>query len=353
MINLISKIGFLWILILFGLSEPCVAMAKDSVVEQWLNTVRGKRWVTAMLDSGRSADGKRALGRIVLKQGMNERIVYEADATEVTVGWPFVSPDGTKVAFRLREKADGVEREAIYFMETQGTSYRKLVEISPDLATRPPDMLGLRLAWSHNNKKILFGAMLANSVVGPKTRKFGEWGPNKLMTVDVTSGEAIEQLPNIGTRVLGSGIGGPIITSQAWSPNNQRFVFMNDAGNFAIFKMDTREVTELGPGKNPTWSPDGRWIAVQKPGGPQSRGDGDYMIVSAEPPHREELLLRNRSTYAGLGFYGEALWLPDPRFLVVFHYPGEQGFAHVLDRETSALGKLPPGFWGRSWGGKK
>jgi hypothetical protein len=184
------------------------------------------------------------------------------------------------------------------------------------------------------------------------------------MRVDVASGE-VRPLLEAGRRVFGQGIWGSVITSQAWAPDNRRLVYMNDEGHAMILDTVTGAQEDLGIGTEPTWSPDGRFIAIKMPRerGTElgKRNEGDYMLIRLEPTREQTLLLSNprpfwrsfwRPDYYGVGYDGPALWLPDGRFLIIRRAHGEVEYPYVLDQTTGEIAKLPPGYWGHSWGGK-
>lgn len=279
------------------------------------------------------------------------------------LGGPVVSPDGTRLAFikdedTKDEDAAGLKFkftknvvEQLYSMNIDGSGLRVLLKLSPPPSTISGVYSRLSpLAWSHDNRKILTVNRL--TYVSPVD------GPSdfRLLLVDVASQEATVVLPLIGRRTMGSGIGGSVITPQAWAPDSRRFVYMNDDGNVVIHDLESGAETSLGRGREPTWSPDGHFIAFQLPGEKGGRREGDHVVVSVDPPHeRTRLLSNSRSLFSfrGLGYWGAAVWLPDSRFLTAVYYPGERGFAHVVDRMTGKTAKLPVRYSGPSWGGKQ
>jgi Tol biopolymer transport system component len=174
------------------------------------------------------------------------------------------------------------------------------------------------------------------------------------MLIDVDSGQTTPLL-DAGRRTFGQGAWGSVITSQAWAPDNRRLVYMNDHGRVIVLDTATRQEEDLGPGEEPTWSPDGRYIAIQKPPARDelATDKGDFLLVTLDKPAERTLLLSNRTTVTKTAYYyGPAIWSPDSRFLVIWQSEGEIEHPYVLERTTGEIAKMPHGYWGRSWGGK-
>jgi Tol biopolymer transport system component len=146
---------------------------------------------------------------------------------------------------------------------------------------------------------------------------------------------------------------GPMISVQAWAPDDRRFVYENERGYITIFDLATREHKEIALGRQPAWSPDGTCIVALRPIVWGSTGWGDdIFLISVRPPYAQTDLLQARGE-AGSTFYGPAVWLPDSRWLVI-HYVGffDQPSRYVLDRTTGHTAELPRGYrGGESWGG--
>jgi Tol biopolymer transport system component len=354
----------LWTLFVVSLLDEVTlaAMANGTLINQWTERVRSHRWVTAFSESSRSDRVPANVDSIVTILGGEEHIVYRMQPKDAELGEPIVSRDGMRLAFAKVERVGFQEihgklefRKTIYVMDVDGSKLQGLVELrSPTIAMRGAQ-IGTPVAWSHDNQKILFVGTLKNdaAVMRPPDQ-FGVWGPTKMILIHVVSGRT-EELLQLGPKMEGKSFFSPYISSQSWAPDNRRLAYMTDDGHVRILDIVTRNQDDLGAGLNPTWSPDGRFIAAQLPGDKKSRRDGDYVLISTEPPYKRSTLLSNARTllsFRGLGYSGPAIWLPDSRFLVIWYYPGDQGYPYLLDHMTGNLAELPPRSSGSSWGGK-
>lgn len=356
--------------------------------------MRTKPWVTAFFKHN----------SVVVKVGEQERIIYQAQPGDLIIGDPIVSWDGKKLAFTKTEWVpddSGVtppfdltsrpftareweewklgdwevrkRAEKIYTLEVDGSHLTAVAELA-----RPRNLLimgvysALQLAWSHDNSKIVYverlkggGAGGVPSVPRPEQypQRLGGLGPfteGVVKLLDVPSRQSVVLLASV-RRPLGFSI----ITSQAWSSDNRRLVYVNELSHVIVFDTVTREGEDFGEGEEPTWSPDGQFITFKEPWEIDTerakKTDGDYILVSADPLRQRTILLANNRPFwksslrSIVGYYGPALWSPDSRFLLVRHMNGllsEVGDWHVLNRTTKEIKEYPPSIgWGRSWGG--
>jgi Tol biopolymer transport system component len=333
------------------------AVGSETLTERWAEAMRAKQWVTAFTDGSRKDVVPLRVNLLVVSVGGRESIVFRAGPEDIEIGGPVVSPDGTRLAFVKTSEEHGRHRTAIYGMATDGSALRSLVELAPALGPIKGAETGpAPLAWSHDNKRIVFFGTLKEEAPTRPTRRPGDpFEPESLLLLEVDSGRLVTLIPAIGRRVFGSGIGGPVITSQAWAPDDRRLVYMDDRGHVIILDSATRSEQDLGAGMRPTWSPDGRFVAFQIPGGRKSRRDGDYMLVPVDAPNERAVLLSNARRLTllwGMGYSGAPIWSPDSRYVNILYVPGEQPYPYLFDRITGEGTKLPFRSLGDSWGGK-
>jgi hypothetical protein len=364
-------------------------MLGAGVAERWEEVMQAKQWVTAF--SGYvQPPGVPGLDDLIVKVGGHERVLYLAQPGDLVIAEPIVARDGKKVAFTKEELIGGDPKdrktwdvaEKLYTMDVDGANLRAIVDITPPgrpLVIIPGVRRVRELAWSHDNTKIAY-VVLHFDVTPDGVRKVREiprpeqlpcnlrgnlpWAESAVKLLDVASRQSVVLLPSVRHH---SGVGG-IITSQAWAPDNRRLVYVNDLSHVIILDTVTRMEEDLGEGENPTWSPDGRFIAFKEPweiGTERSKkNEGDYILISADPPRKRTILLKNDRPFWNsllmtdipVGYVGDALWSPDSRFLLVHRLERllspNGGVLYVLDRMTGEIEKAPPGSWGRSWGGK-
>lgn len=335
-------------------------MSGGGVVTRWTEAMRTKAWVTAFVDSSRPDAVPAPTDLVVVKIGEKERVVYRAQTHDFGLGWPIVSPDGTRLAFVKTEQIGQTAHTRLYGMDIDGSNLKMVADLERPAVPIKGASIASLVAWSHDNRALVVLGTLRSvwekefrppQLKGGKVEGVGP--PRGLMRVDVVSGEVVQVL-DFGRIVWGE-VGGPMITSQAWAPDNRRLVYMNKEKHTIILDTVTQAQVNLGPGREPTWSPDGRFIAIQTPQ-PKTERQGDYVLISTEPPYQRTRLLSNRRTplsFLGLGYLGAALWFPDSRFLMIYHYPGEVGYPYVVDRLAGEVASIPPlkGYV-YSWGGK-
>jgi len=52
------------------------------------------------------------------------------------------------------------------------------------------------------------------------------------------------------------------VTSECWSPDGKRLVYRMDGG-VRLYELDNDRSDAIAKGTDPTWSPDGNWIAFR------------------------------------------------------------------------------------------
>lgn len=321
-----------------------LAMASESVGVRWASSQDNKTWVTALADSSKRGTVPAPVDRIVMVTGRNERVVYEAHARDVALGEPVVSRDGSRIAFRkVEEESDG-NRDRLYVANHDGTGLKAVLEFRrPGFTIKGSIIGGASSAWSFDNRYLVTAGFVAQPTVP---------GRRSLVQIDLQSG-VVKQLAELAA--LGPGSFEQAITSQAWAPDSRRVVYTNEEGHAVILDTVSGSAVDIGRGRTAAWSPDGQFIAVQEHGAAGEIRQGDYVLIQPDPPHQRTKLLSNARRWFSpwrFGYLGPPVWMPDSRFVLIFHQESNQSVPYVFDRATKEIGKMPSRFVSESWGGK-
>lgn len=174
-----------------------------------------------------------------------------------------ISRDGEEIAFKLSFYPP--LREYLSVASSNGGGLREY----PDVVS-PHDF-----CWSNAKSKLALNAAVRRQLHG------------ELVIVDLSS-KAIQELE------AGAGV-----TSQCWSPDDKQVVY-GVGGSIRIYDLGERKSRDLATGENPTWSPDGNWIAFYH--------DGAYYAVRPSGADRK-LLFKQKDVRTGLWWspYGEVV----------------------------------------------
>ena len=322
-----------------------LSFAVGAAADRWLDAMRAKSWVTCFVSTSQERVVPAPMDRLIVTIGGEHRTVYDSTPRDFHLGDPVVSRDGTRLAF-IKVEADGQKvHKWLYVMSADGTDVRRLLQL------KAPPVVGVKgayigvapVAWSHNNRLLaVFGTLPDEPIVRERSSETLQ----TLMRVEVATGHHLAL-----RRRLGRIDEGHVITSQAWASDDRTLAYVNNQNH--VIMLDTAADTEedLGPGVEPTWSPDGRFIVFKEPySGPTSRKEGDYFIFDVATRSRSVLFAN--SNQAKRRFLGPANWSPDSNFLVVRRVRGEVSDFYVVDRRGGNPEKLPHGDWGYSWGGR-
>jgi WD40 repeat protein len=162
------------------------------------------------------------------------------------------------------------------------------------------ELFGGRMCWSPDDSKV---------VLTGSDRQNGGLRDTGLRILDLSSGETKSIDPK------------GEVTSQCWSSNGNRFVYGSSG---VVWLYDTRDAKphQLAQGQDPTWSPDGAWIAF-----------ADHSAYYAIRPNGEgkKLLFKKKNPGGGL------VWSPDSRIVAYSSQAGLTQSFPVIDAEVYRL----------------
>ena len=183
-----------------------------------------------------------------------------------------MSPDGTKIALEVVRWEGAVRAASLGVVRWDGSDLQQY-----------PGIQTLNTCWSHDQSKIAMTAFSkANTTLG-----IFEVASKQLHTFEPQS--EIDPKSHF--------------TSQCWSRDDAQLVYETE-GNVKVYEIGNRKWRILAKGTQPTWSPDGDWIAY--------RDGATYFAI--RPSGEDKKTLFNK-TRAVSGLY----WSPDSRFVAYIH----------------------------------
>lgn len=312
----------------FGFAIVCAmpALAAD-LPAKVMERARAKQWVTADWER----DDARIYSIVFNVGGVRRAEKLGDPGVGATV--MSLSRGGGKIAFIRYVEGIGEKGTKFCVMDVPGSKYIEVLEAD-----------ALEIAWSHDEQRLAFSGSWPSTT------------PGGVVVLDLRS-----QPPKVVLRrPFAFRKAGWSLTSQAWSPDNRRLVYVDRDQEMAILDVETGREEKLGPGRSPTWSPDGRFIAYEAADKPA----GDYYVLALKSPKDRKRVLRNRQsladTLAGRGeYFDAALWSPDGEFLLLKRFMSptwteELVQPHVLELASGDVEPLPLRSMGdmKSWGGK-
>jgi len=216
---------------------------------------------------------------------MREGQITEGSGAAFHPAW---SPDGQQIAFILAEEMEGITRETIWVMRSDGSQAQRLFT--------PPDFgYAGDVVWSPDGERLAF---YLGGVEGADiwVCKADGSGPERLVTsADPES----------------------IYTVQpAWSPDGERIAYTQqiitprpeghgflEANTIWVMEADGSDPQQITEGELPAWSPDGNKIAFAR--------------TIEEPEYQRQIWIRDLSTGEewSLGPGYEPAWSPDGEWI--------------------------------------
>jgi len=199
---------------------------------------------------------------------------YKEEKLQVTNGPPnegAVSRDGENIAFEL--SSDRPYRRFLGTARVDGSGFREYPDVvSPN-----------SFCWSNDKSKLALNAALRRHLHG------------ELLIVGLDS--------KVTQEVEASGF----VTSQCWSPDDKQIVY-GVGDSIRIYDLAGKKWRELAKGEEPTWSPDGNWIAFHH--------DDAYYAIRPSGADRKQLF-NQKGIRTGLW------WSPDGRVVAYMCLGGE------------------------------
>jgi Tol biopolymer transport system component len=246
---------------------------------------------------------------VIKELGLNQvmELRYPAGST--------LSPDGNQIAYvrRLSAKDRDV---SITIYNLRDNIVRDLIHSKQEISD---------LVWSPNGEEITF---ITQEDYDHNFRL-------NLRVVNVSIGRISELLPE--TRLNPASI--------SWSPNDKELVFQAGAGDrqpndplpgIFVFNQENKTIKRLDSGSNPSWSPNGEFIAYL----------GDYFkkeernnwyIMKPDGTNKQILFSHKEFIPSGQGFIAKLIWSPDMRYVIYHRTAGEQMYdkkTYLLDLKT-------------------
>ena len=266
---------------------------------------------------------------------------------------------------------------AVIYVTTDGKNGTRLWQWTPATATQEiilecPNVLCSNVVLSPDGSGLLYGRLETDAITNPSgiqsiwwldltTRETAplfqdahmpgfnpQWSPDgrrlsytsiypqEIRIYDIETGES----QSISTQTGNPGV---------WSPNGEKLLLTDivPVGEYQLSKLfqydlSSQELTSLDAGQRlmdnyPSWSPDGKWIAVVRgewDSGTYAFGNQIWLMRSDGTEARPVTQVQNT-------FHGQPVWSPDGQYLLFdFHFSGSSGVysgIKILDLETEEV----------------
>jgi hypothetical protein len=254
-----KKVAAFCLLLVISLPAVAVPQSKESVRAELIRLQKQTGLTLASLGFGLNVAlfDKRTLVQIPISTGL-------------TIVTGTISRDGTEIIVsRLRASAS----DSLELLRTDGSDSRKLPLTYAGAMVSPVQSL----CWSYDKSRLAVGIHRGSPEL-------------KLEILNLGSGVDQTVAPSVKEQI-----------SQCWSSDDKNIVY--EAGDgVRIYEVGgDKSSTLLAPGgKDPTWSPDGNWIAFR---------DGNTFYEIRPDGQDKRKLLHRRDVYSPLW------WSPDSRFV--------------------------------------
>ena len=199
-----------------------------------------------------------------------------------------ISPDGTQISLEIGHYLENGSI-SLGIIRPDGSNLREYPDVSPS-----------QVCWSHDHSKLAMTLFDKAPYV-------------KLAIFDIDSKV---------TQVVDPRVADGYLTSQCWSPDDKQIVYETET-NIHVHEIGKIESRVIAKGTEPTWSPDGNWVAF--------RDHDTYYAIHPDGQGRKKLFHNH---------WGRAVsglcWSPDSRIVA---YVRELGFLQggALDAEVNQL----------------
>ena len=196
-------------------------------------------------------------------------VTPEGESRQVREGSAYAaewSPDGTAILLRA-DRQDGPRRDhAVAMIDLASGETTLLSDWRATMPTLP--------RWSADGSQALL-LEASGAVERFETGRAVEAGFAAASGSAFLLAESGTVAASAATDAPLAPLGGARLLNLTPSPNRQRLAFEAMGGNLYVVNADGSGLTDLGVGYEPTWSPDGQWVAFMR-----TEDDGHQMLAA-------------------------------------------------------------------------